>query len=193
MKTLKIGFMVQSFTLTAGQEMLVPFTGDYVRNMGSSDYDMGIDGGPVSEFPAAAFYRLPPEMEFEVIRLVNSSAGTITAKIGVAMGDLGYDALQISGGVDVSVSSAIQSTLDKTLAVTAKTSVIAANASRRSVTIKNLDGNAETIRVGDTNTAATQGHELLPGQSLTFESEAEIFAYNPGVATQDVSILEELD
>jgi len=99
MQDLKIGFMVQEVSLAAGEQIEFRFRGDYVRNMGVVSFSLGLNNGPRSEFPAAAFYRLPTDQEFEVVTIENPTVAAITAKIGIAMGDLGYDALQIADGL----------------------------------------------------------------------------------------------
>lgn len=85
----------------------------------------------------------------------------------------------LAGAADVSVNA------------TTTTQIIAADAvnTEREVIIKNLLANAATMRIGGATAAASVGHELAPGESITLNTKAVIYAYNAGAAAQSVSVL----
>jgi hypothetical protein len=74
----------------------------------------------------------------------------------------------------------------------AATTIIAANAARRKVTIKVISGDTN-IRVGPSGTVATtRGLQLELGQSYTFEGTGELSGIREGGTAAGVAILEEI-
>lgn len=65
----------------------------------------------------------------------------------------------------------------------------AAGISRRYVIIKNLSANAAAFRIGPNTAAAAVGHEVGPGEAITLETTAAIYAYNLGAAPQSLSVV----
>jgi len=84
-------------------------------------------------------------------------------------------------------SNTLNSSLDVALAATAKTLIAFPDLTRRSILINNLATNASTMRIGNINTSAVIGQPLRPGETLTLETTAAIYAYNPG-AIQSLSV-----
>lgn len=91
--------------------------------------------------------------------------------------------------VDITKSTVLQSATDVTLGAAATTAILAADPARRAVIIGNLSTNAEVLRIGPVVAGAARGQELLPGESITLETTAAIYGYNPGAAGQDVSVI----
>jgi hypothetical protein len=67
--------------------------------------------------------------------------------------------------------------------------VVAADSSRKSVTISNLSSNVQIMRIGDSNAGAARGVELSPGQSVTLETESAVYAYNPGASAESLGVM----
>lgn len=60
---------------------------------------------------------------------------------------------------------------------------------QRECIVKNLTANVAALRIGDANTGAARGHELMPGESLTLDTLAAIYAYNTGAGAQSLSVV----
>lgn len=104
----------------------------------------------------------------QAIRLVATAAG----------------ALRTSGGA----STVITTIADQTGVGTSATSLVAANTGRTSVIIQNI-GATNQARVGDTNITTTRGVRLAPGESVTFETTAQIFGLSEA-STTDFAVTE---
>lgn len=55
--------------------------------------------------------------------------------------------------------------------------------------VKNLFENTVTMRIGNVAAAAGAGHPLDPGESVTLNTLAAVYAYNTGAVNQSVSVL----
>lgn len=138
---------------------------------------------------AVEFYMLPGDIEIQITKtfdvVVTNDAGNPVPVSAVGatftgdnMGMLSPDTLATVADTAVNAAATLQ--------------VVAAAAvgvKQREATIKNLAGNLAGIRVGDANTGAARGHELMPGESYTFDTLAALYVYNAGAAAQSVSIV----
>lgn len=89
-------------------------------------------------------------------------------------------------GIGDEVGGDITSFEDVALNNGAITTVLAANALRRSVLLVADPANSVNIRVGGSTTAATTGAELQPGQAISIPASGGVYAY-AGAAGQSVS------
>lgn len=103
-----------------------------------------------------------------------------------------YQRAAVVGSVVVVKAATLTSTADVALGAGAQTLIKASSTNRREIIIKNLSGNASSIRIGENAAAAARGHELMPGESITLTTAAAVYAWNPG-AGQSVSVLEVID
>lgn len=92
--------------------------------------------------------------------------------------------------IELVKATTLDSSADIALGAAAQTLIMAANANRRSIIVKNLAANLATIRVGDVGAAAAEGHELAPGESIQLDVTAAVYAWNPGAVAQSVSVVE---
>jgi hypothetical protein len=98
------------------------------------------------------------------------------------------NAVTISG-VAKNTSDTIGTVADVTVvAAAAAAQVIAANTSRMSVQITSLSTNTQVVRVGDSNVGASRGDVLNPGESISYDTTAAIFAYTGAGADQTLAI-----
>jgi len=99
----QIGFSVQSHTLVAGEQRPLPGLFDFWRvlELTGTDLKLSVDGGPFNEVLEGMWYRTPGGDPFEEIALHNTSAAPVTVKMGRALGQLGLDALVVSGTLSV--------------------------------------------------------------------------------------------
>ena len=77
---------------------------------------------------------------------------------------------------------------DVTVTAGATVQILGADSFRLSSTIGNLHSNTEVLRIGDSTCDATHGLELAPGEQITIESGAAVYAYNPGSSDQNVCL-----
>lgn len=97
---------------------------------------------------------------------------------------------EISGEVTILGGATLTTTADDSIAATATEQVLAANASRRSVVLSNPSTNTREFRYGDSNTGASRGAILEPGESATIETTAAVYVYNPNGVAQSLGLLE---
>jgi len=96
------GFIIRDYTIADGTQLEIPFLGDFVRMLSSTaDLLLGTDDNPPSKFPEGAWFKRPPGQEFHKVVVVNNSGGAVTFEIGLALGDLGYDALTVTADLKV--------------------------------------------------------------------------------------------
>lgn len=89
--------------------------------------------------------------------------------------------------VDISKSTTFTSVADTAIvAAAAAVSILAASATRREVIIRNLTASAGDARIGDASTAAAQGLELSPGESLVLTTTAAVYAYSAAGCTLSI-------
>jgi hypothetical protein len=96
---------------------------------------------------------------------------------------------QSFASVGLSKATGMVSPVDVTITAGTAVVVLAADSTRRKAAISNLNANAEILRIGTTTAAADHGIELAPGETIEIDSTAAIWAYNPGVADQDVGVV----
>lgn len=70
----------------------------------------------------------------------------------------------------------------------ATTIIAGPNAARRICYITNLTGNVQTLRIGDTNAAATNGTPLAPGETITIDTTGAVYAYKPVAGNESVAV-----
>lgn len=171
----QIGMLVQDFTLAAGEEVPLAFQGDYVRNIdqtGTGPLAISLDGGPFSEFKEGAWFKLRPGTEFQVLRMQNRGAASLTVTLGVALGEFGYDALQVSGGIGTKGGGTAFTDVGVSVDTTA-TLVLAANASRTGAIIR---AGSSDLWLGGAGVTAHSGPATVPaGTSLTIQHTAAIY------------------
>jgi len=178
--------------IPANSAAILNVTGEfiYVLECDLTSFLVAMDGGPSDETKFRTYRRLPDGDSYSRLEIENPNGADLTLKIVAGFGSYSDDEVSIGGSVMLATPTGLSTTADKSMLATATTIILAANAARKTVTISNLDGNAEILRIGDVNVGAAQGVQLLPGQSVTIETEAEVYGYNPGAAAQSVGIAE---
>lgn len=101
------------------------------------------------------------------------------------------ESASISVTANIAAGVNLVSTADVAIGAGASAVVVAANAARLSVTVKNLNANTASIRVGESGSVgAARGHEIGPGESITLSTTSAVSAFNTGAGAQSVSVLE---
>lgn len=192
-------YKIESYTLADGAGEPLFFAGFFFRILecsGASALDVSVDDYDTYSVPVGV--GIPVPGGFSKMRVENHSGGPVTFTIGVGNGPIDDGRFTSSGTVNVSgdvnatevIATTVPTTADKSVAATTKASVLAANASRKRVFVKALKANGGAVRVGDTNTGATRGVELQPGEGVDLPTTAEIFVYNTHTAACSVSLAE---
>jgi hypothetical protein len=158
---------------------------------------MGDDGTLLQNIAVDANGRLQVEVvegEYDGVQYQDGAA--VASPFGTVM--MGHDGSNVfpvvvdsSGYLQIQVikASVLNTVADVTLAATSTTQIIGQVMARFCALICNLAGNSQTFRVGDSNTGATRGVELAPGESIMFETTEAIYGYNPGGSGEAVSVV----
>ncbi len=187
-------FRIYTVTVPANDRVTIHASGAYVVALSATgSFDLGFENGPFTPFLSGLKVQLPPGEKFKTVRLRDTSGNANIIQLGIGFGDLTDARLNLSGKISVSVSQNIATVADVALAAGAATQIVAANAGRRAVIVKNLATNLQTMRIGDAAVGAARGVELAPGEAIVIDSGAAIYGYNPGGAAESVSVLEVRD
>ena len=92
--------------------------------------------------------------------------------------------------ISSTIGSGYTTAADVAILTTATTQVLAANTSRKSFTISNLQANATLVRVGDSGAGAAEGIECPIGGSVTDSHTGAVYVYNPSGSTINIGISE---
>lgn len=98
----------------------------------------------------------------------------------------------VASDVGVLSPDTLAESADVAVAAGARAAMIAAagvGVVEREVVVKNLTANAAAFRVGSVTCDATHGHELQPGESITLNTLAAVYAWNTGAVPQSASVI----
>jgi hypothetical protein len=178
------GYQVFSLSIASGaaQTFRVAGTFIYARTL-SGDLTVHIDGTRMGAMSSASDYRLPDGDEFTEVKFQNESGGTITGTVIIGYGAWRDYTLSIQDLLGSAIAhSAVAPTTSATL-------VIAANANRKAVTVKNA-GTVDCY-IGGSGVTTALGSPLLAGESFRTErSTAALYAITAS-GTADLRVLEE--
>lgn len=113
--------------------------------------------------------------EVEPVPVVHTgTVNLIATNVGVLSPD------DLTSPVDVSIDAGVRGQVVAEAAV----GVI-----EREVIVKNLTASASAFRVGDASCDSMHGHELQPGEAITLNTRAAVYAWNTGAVAQSMSVL----
>jgi len=120
-------------------------------------------------------------LAFDSVEITSATAQTV--KVVISQGTGSYQRLigEVAVKKDTGLSTAVDHSMN-TAAYTAQ--LLTANANRRVAIITNLEGNPVSIRVGDSTATVSAGIPVRPGETLTLETTAAIYAYKAATAAQ---------
>ncbi len=151
-----------------------PLTGKFFKLLGSGapvDVAFTGDGGPddiASQITQGFRCKLP------FLRVRVTPTGTDTIKFIISDDEAGQDSFVVVKPTGISTIA------DVALNAGAATQVLPADGTRQQALITNLAGNANAIRVGDSNVAAARGVQVAAGQTITLAGTQAIFAFSAG-------------
>lgn len=136
----------------------------------------------------------------EDVQISTVDGSDVTISAGVKVTNAGalekipvdvFGAVLTATNVGIASPDTLAGVADVSLLAGVTTLIRAADAvnTEREIIIKNLQANAATIRVAGASAAAALGHELAPSESITLNTKAAIYGYNPGGVAQSVSVL----
>jgi len=164
---------------------------DYFRLLEASgpgvEVQFGSSGETTSVVSAGIGYKLP--YVIQECRFANRTGTAITITIALAIGDISDDRLNVSGSLNLSKSTVIDTRSDVTLTAATATQIAPADTARRELIVTNMTG--EFIRIGDSGVGATSGARVADGASVTLTGSFAVFGYS--VAGGAVSITETKD
>lgn len=167
------GRFIRVLAADASGVTLTPHPGSPLLRYAGQDIDAGPGG--FQSFDVAVTVASTVQLCVSDTRQAdNSTAVTATVSATVSPGGT------LSNGGDTACANA------------AATQLAAGNANGLSVMVKSSATNTYglgTVRIGTTGVTAASGIELNPGESLTFDTTAPIFAYNNSGASVTLQVL----
>lgn len=147
------------------------------------------DGQSVADLlmSQGAYVNIPAE--FHTVRIENPTGSITTATLIIGRGVV--DDSQLSGEISIGQGQTLSNSAD-TVGTTAA-EILAANTTRRSVAIQNLDASNE-IYIGDSSVTTVNGFKIGPDSGLVIDkaAAASIWAVCAS-GTPAIRILEEID
>ena len=118
---------------------------------------------------------------FDSVQITSATAQTV--KIAISRGEGGYDhgTVSVSDAVDISKAStlALWSNAGANASLASATQLqMPAWTGRRTLIIRNLRSNTNTLMVGTSIVDADCGMPVYPGESLTLETTADVYLFN---------------
>ena len=184
-----VRYKTYSYDIAAGAAVDIRARGNYVRCVeANADFELAIDGEIAGFFAKGIGYQTIDGEEFREVRAINNSGAPLSLKISIGFGRIQDSRASFGGSLKLAVPVTLQDVADKALVAGVVTQVVPQNTSRREVLITNLASNSAIIRVGSASVSGTRGTELTPGQTLTLDTTAAVYAYSASALS--VAILE---
>lgn len=151
----------------------------------SAAVEIGFDGNQ-RELRSKGIAQEVPE-GFKDLQVFSSTAQTIT--LGVAEGRILDDRLSSTDAflTEEQPYATMANVVDVSLAATAETVIVTADAARKEVILSLPLTAASAVRVGTNGVAADRGAWLNPGQQMPIRTTASVRAYNPHTAAIVIS------
>lgn len=176
-------------TFAGAGEIRHQLAGRYIRVL-SATGDVFVKPGGGSEVRRKSGQALYLANGFNEVTLRSTIAQTVQVVIADEPQDDNAQTVTANVTATVAAGNTVTTTADASVAATTTAQVLAGRADRLTAIIKNLAANAAPIRVGDAGTAAAQGHELAPGESIALDTTSAIYVYNSHGSAQSVSLTE---
>lgn len=136
--------------------------------------------------------RVPVDIGGAVINVTATNVGINNTPANAVPVDVQNATLTVSGDVGIGSPTTLADIADVAIASVTTAQVIAAagvGVKEREVIVKSLAANTSAIRVGAATATAGRGVELLPGEAVTLNTLAAVYAYNVGAVAQSVSVV----
>lgn len=190
---LQAAFRRLTYTIPAGSQQKIDFTGTYLKVVSASvlvsDIELEIDQSGRWNPEAGLEYQFLPNA-YKRVTIYNNNAAPQTVVILLGLGDCRDPGTvtTITGTVTLARETTLTTVADVNILAAATTLVLAANALRRGAFISNLQANGTVVRYGDVNTGAARGAEIPIGGTAYVEDTAAIYVYNPSGAAINIGV-----
>ena len=136
-------------------------------------------GGEVKDLPSY----------FHTVRVENTTGNPTTATLVIGVGSVGDN--QLTGEVSIGQGQTLNQNADTVTTTPAE--IVAADTTRRSVAIQNLD-TSNPVYIGDSGVTTANGFKIAPDSGLVIDKSATASIWAVSAAgTPELRILEELD
>jgi len=192
----RIPYAVYGFQAAAGEVLHYPFDGSHIRFLeADAELEVSVDGGSFEPLPVAVSLQVPEA--YSDVRVLNTTGGAVNFRLALSRGVVTDDRLNVTGTIAVSsIASPVSLALSGTSVATkqivgiASGVIVAANANRKSLTIKALSTNSGIVYIN--GGVATADHfELKAGDAYTTTTSTAEFQAISDVAGQQLRIIEE--
>lgn len=178
------------FNLAAGVPQYIKAAGDFFAIIeATDDVYLRVDGGQQIE-RGAGMAQTGEYSSLEITSLVVQTV-RIVAGYGFVYDNRVQHVINVTA--NVTPSTQVVALADVAVPAAAAVLIAAANANRNRLHIKHNSGNGvnDLARIGHNLVGAAIGVELVPGEGLTLDTQAAVYAYNTGAAAITISLLEE--
>lgn len=124
------------------------------------------------------------------VELINTGGAPVVLTVAMGVGEFFDNRLTVTGNINsVIVSGAtLTDVADVAVLTGATTQVQAASALTKTVIISNLAANGTKIRVGSASAGAARGIEVPIGGSVSLDTAAAVFVFNPSGGTINIGV-----
>jgi hypothetical protein len=189
-------FSTATYTVPANGVYSVAASGNYIENLTqvtvAGSLTVSIQGGRGCRFDAGDTYIMDGTDTFEGFLLTNTTGQNINVQVGIAQGQIKVaNAVSVQGTAPVTITSGttLVDVADVAVAAGTAVKVIAGTGTDKSKIISNLLSNNTVVRVGTTDVAAAQGAEIPIGGSITLDTSADVWVYNPSAGGIYIGVL----
>lgn len=180
------------FTFAGAGSVRIPDSGKFVRVIEATD-DVYIKLDDVSTELKRGVKSQVSSEGFENVVIRSLVAQTVRICISDQPQDEGRDDVVVNTTASITPGNTFAGAADVALAAAAATLIIASDADRLGVLIKNPSSNAASVRIGGlASVGAAQGIELEPGESIPIATTDAIYGYSVPGESVSVSVVREV-
>ncbi len=169
-----------TYSIPAGGEVVAAIVGGFFR-IHDAEGDVIVSFDDTSSLQGITMPQGDQiETKYRKVRINSVTAQTITILAGFgSYGDHSED-INVTATANVSPGNALVNVGRVTIGAGVGGVVFAAAASTKTIIIKSLSTNANSVNIGTTGVGALTGYELESGESMSMSVTAEIAAFNTG-------------
>jgi len=176
-------------TIPAGGAEVVTVFGTFVTCLASTaDFKIALDDGAPADFMQGLTFVAAPGDSFAELRIENPSAFDVEVTIGFGSGQIIDARATFADAIPIGSSPNFVSGPDIEIPAGGVLLLAAADPKRRKFILRHRSINAREIRLGDSAVAATEGHEVDPGEVFSADVSGDVWGYNPHTAPASVTV-----
>lgn len=181
-----------SLTFSGAGERELQVNGRYLYiNDATGDVFVSLDNG--SELQRGKKSNVANGEPFTRLRVRSAIAQTVRLTVSEERQDEGRDDVAVTTTASITPGNTFQGSADVALVAVTATEIIAADATRLGVLIKNPSSNTASVRIGGAaSVGAAQGIELEPGESIPIATTDAVYGYSVPGESVSVSVVREV-